>query len=705
MDNMKFSLRWLKEFIPVELSPNQLAAILTSAGLEVDAIESAPDISVDCSQACDTRSLKDHVFEISLTPNLGHCASMMGIARELSAANLGKVRIPKINLVENAEATASLIQVNVEELHLCPRYSCRVARDVVIGPSPEWMQERLKSAGIRPINNIVDITNYVVLESGQPLHAFDYDKLQGNVIVVRRAESGETLTTLDGQVRQLNEDDLLICDKATTTSSRPIALAGVMGGLDTEVNDATCNVLIESANFLPSSIRRTSRRLGLQTDASKRFERSVDPGGVLWALDRAAMLMQELAKGKISSKLIDIKVSDFPSRRVDCRLSRVNQLLGTILGVSELEDIFGRLEFIHHWDGKDLFELQIPTYRADITAEIDIVEEVARIYGYDNIPNVLPKYHGSELPHAPMFLFERKVRGRMLAKNLQEFLTCDLIGPTLLNIVKISSMPPEASIRVMNPTSIEQSILRTSLLPGLLQLIKYNHDHQSSNLRGFEIGRIHFKANNQYKEQSMLGIVMAGDADLAHWSNKSAKLDFYDLKGLIEFFLADMGINDPLFKISELNTFHPGRQQTIFVGDLKIGAFGELHPAIVKRLDIPERILFAEICLHDLYQMQTPEEKVKDLPLFPSSERDWTITVSNDRPLVEILDVIQSMPSDLLEEVTLIDIYESDKLGKGKRNATFHFVYRDKEKTIAQAAVDDEHRRIIEGINQQCHWS
>jgi phenylalanyl-tRNA synthetase beta chain len=261
-------------------------------------------------------------------------------------------------------------------------------------------------------------------------------------------------------------------------------------------------------------------------------------------------------------------------------------------------------------------------------------------------------------------------------------------------------MPEDATITVLNPTSIEQSILRTSLLPGLLQLVKYNHDHQNSHLAGFEIGRIHFKTNGNYKEQSMLGIVMTGDADLAHWSKKSSKLDFFDLKGSVENFLNGVGIANPIFKISSLNTFHPGRQLTVYVGDLKIGALGEVHPSIVKRLDVPERILFAEINLHELYQMRIPEEKVVDLPLFPSSERDWTITLSKEVPIVEILDKIHAISSDLLEEVTLIDIYESDKLGKDLRNATFHFIYRDKQKTIAQATVDAEHSRIIDGAIQ-----
>lgn len=636
----------------------------------------------------------DLIFEISLTPNLGHCASIVGIARELSAAKAGEVKIPALTLIEENLSTDAFVKVTVEDDVRCPRYACRIVQDVTIAPSPPWMQERLMAAGIRPINNIVDITNYVTLEIGQPLHAFDFDKLNGNEIIVRTAHEGETFTTLDGQERILTDGDLLICDK-TEAGSRPIAIAGVMGGLNTEVSESTHHVLLEAAHFQPSAIRRTSKRLGLQTEAARRFERSVDPNAVLWAIDRAAMLMQQLAGGKITATAIDCKKNEFEKRNVSCRLSRVNQLLGTLLGVSEVEDIFDRLEIVHSWDGKDRFELQIPTYRADISAEIDIVEEVARIYGYENIERSVPKYRGSQLPHSPLFLFERQARTHLLAKNLQEFITCDLIGPQLLDVVQEQLMPAEATIKVLNPTSIEQSTLRTSLLPSLLQVVKYNFDHQNSDVTGFEIGRIHFKEKGQYREQSMVGLVMTGLRGQPHWSSKANELDFFDLKGIIEGFLAGMGITSVKFHENDLKTLHPGRQLAISSGGLEIGAFGEVHPAIVKRLDVPQRILFAEINLHDLYRIREPAKKVSDLPLFPSSERDWTVTLHAGSSIQRIFDAIRSIATELLEDVSLIDLYQSDKLGKEIRNATFRFIYRDKEKTIAQAAVDAEHAKII----------
>lgn len=677
---MKFSFSWLKEYIDVDLPAEQIGKMLTSAGLEVDDIQTAKE---------------DSIFEVSLTPNLGHCASLLGIAREISAAIEKPVTIPVLHLNETGEPIENLVKIQIDDTVRCPRYACRLVQNIKIAPSPSWMQERLLASGIRPVNNIVDITNYVLLEFGQPLHAFDFDKLQEGKIIVRTAHPEEKIITIDGKERELESEDLLICD-----AKRAVAIAGVMGGENSEVDEKTCNVLIESANFSPIAIRRTSKRLGLHTDASKLFERNVDPNGVLRAVDRAAQLMEELGGGKICKGAIDKKETTFHPLSITCRLSRINQLLGTQLGVSEVENLFHRLDFVIHFDGKDTFSLRIPTYRADVKEEVDIIEEVARIYGYDNIPVSLPRYHDSTLPNSSIFLFERQVRARLLAEGLQELLTCDLIGPTLMNTAKECSMPEEATIRVLNPTSIEQSILRTSLLPGLLHVVKYNYAHQNADLSGFEIGRIHFKDKEQYKEQSVVGIIMTGRMRPHHWKQKSEEVDFYDLKGVVEALLEMIGIKNYHFKKNGLPSFHPGRQLAIYVDSLEIGSFGEVHPIIIKRLDVPQRVYFAEINLHDIYKLQCKLKKVESLASYPSSTRDLTVKLSKEIPPGQLLEEINSFLSPLLEEVVLLDVYEHESLGKGVCNATYHFVYRDKEKTVEQEAVDQEHCRLVEEINK-----
>lgn len=790
---MKIPLSWLKEYIPVDLTPVQISKILTSAGLEVDAIDKMgqgfekvvvakvmevqkhPEADKLClatvsdgqevyhvvcgasncrpgiktalaligasltdkegkkfkikkskirgvesfGMLCSFDDLglsSDHegiiefadyvkegtevadlyadtVFDISLTPNLGHCSSLIGVARELSAATGLPIKYPVSILKETSDSILNNAIVEVLNPEACPRYVCRLVKGVTVGPSPDWLKRRLEMCGIRSINNVVDITNYVLLEMGHPLHAFDFNKLEGKGVVVRNAQQGEQFVTLDDKVRELSEGDLLICDR-----EKPIALAGVMGGLNSEVSDTTTDVLIESAYFHPSVIRRTSKRLGLITDASKRFERGSDPNNLIQTVNRAAMLIQHVAGGELCMGVIDAAAKTFVEKLIKCRLTRINKILGSQLSAGEVESIFNRLGMSYSWDGQDVFSVKAPTYRNDLHEEIDLIEDVARIYGYDNIKKSTTRYSSSPLPHVPIFVFERQARHRLVGEGLQEFLTCDLIGPTLLSKVHEAEMPKDSLVKVLNPTSIEQSILRTSLLPGLLQVVKYNWDHQNQNIAGFEIGRIHFKDEDQYKEQSVVGIVLSGDRQPNHWDAKAKESDFFDLKGIIENFLSELKVVKVAFKDGGGASFHPGRSAAIYSDSLKVGAFGEIHPEILRRIDIPQRILFAEINLHDLYLMRDLQSKLKDLPLYPGSDRDLTVTLDEDLPIEQVFEAIQSVASPLLESTALLDIYRSDKLGKDVKNATFRFVYRDLKKTISQETVDAEHAQISKKV-------
>ena len=494
--------------------------------------------------------------------------------------------------------------------------------------------------------------------------------------------------------RELKSSDLLICDAA-----RPVAIAGVMGGADTEVKSETKNILIESAYFDPISIRKTSKRLGLQTDASKRFERGTDPNGLITVLNRAALLIQKLAGGEMVSGVIDVKSGDFPEKMITCRLSRVNQLLGTSLGAGEVENIFNRLQFFYKFDGRDLFTVHVPTYRVDIGAEIDLVEEVARLFGYDNIPRRESLYHGSQLPHNSTYLFEREVHSRLIAEGLQQFLTCDLIGPSLLH--RIDSKIPVESIHVLNPNSVEQSILRTSLLPGLLQVVKYNCDHQNMNIAGFEVGSVHFKKEEKFVETSVFGIILSGKSRPYHWDLKPNLYDFYDLKGVVENVLKGLNVGELEFRNLNLPMFHSGRQASVFVNEMEIGSMGEIHPSIIRRLDVSQRIYFAEFSLQDLMKIAKPFQTIQDLAVYPGSERDWTLTVKESLSLEELLKAVRASGSSLLERVTLKDIYRSEKLGKEWKNVTLHFFYRDLLKTVEQIKVDAEHQRITLEVNQR----
>lgn len=639
---------------------------------------------------------KQTIFEISLTPNLGHCANILGVARELHAATQSKrLTPPNFNIEENSSLKIEdYIKVAVENKEECMRYSCRVILDVTIAPSPLWLQNRLIASGFRPVNNIVDITNYVLLELGQPLHAFDYDLIKGKELLIEKAKEEKSFISLDGKERLVHQDDLLIYDK-----EKPLAIAGVIGGQNSEVTNETKNILLESAYFCAGAIRKTSKRLGIMTEASRRFERGCDPNMVDKALNRAAMLMKEIAGGKVVQGMMDIKNKSFEEKIIACRVSRANRILGTQLTISEIESIFKRLGFNYEWDNKDTFNVIIPTYRVDINYEVDLIEEIARIYGFENLTKTKPYFNNSTLPNSPVFLFEREVRARMISEGLQEFLTCDLIGPTLMEIAQSPKINEDSLIKVLNPVSIEQSYLRTSLLPGLLQVVKSNSDFQNENICGFEIGRVHFREGiDKYKEDLVLGIILVGDKFPDTWSEKNQKVDFFDLKGIIENLLYEFGIEDYKTINNELNSFHTGRQASLYVDSLEIGTFGEIHPTILRKLGLSQRVYFGEFNLEDIYNKRKIDIQMKKISKYPCSERDWTLSLNEDYSYSNLKDLINSVKSDLLEDFQIRDVYRSSKLGDGIKNVTLRFVYRDHSKTISQESVDQEHTRMTDKI-------
>lgn len=666
-----------------------------SLGEESDGIIELPqefEVGVSLKKAME----KEALFEISLTPNLNHAGSIMGVAREFAAALETAITLPQVKLKEGQKPVQESISIEIEDAESCPRYMSRVVDNVKVGPSPDWLKARLEACGIRSINNVVDVTNYVLLELGHPLHAFNYHKIDKETIVVRSAKEGEKLVTLDGKERVFESSMLLICDK-----TKPLAIAGIMGGANSEVGESTTKVVIEAACFNPASIRKTSKKLGFYTDASKKFERGVDPNLIPYALDRAAELIQLVAGGEIEKGAIDSKAKDFPELMIGCRLSRINELLGLSLSRGEVETIFESLTFTYQWDGEDQFIVSVPTFRNDIKAEVDLIEEVARLYGYDNIPKKPTDFLASSIPHVPIYLLEKTVRFKMLKEGLQEFLTCDLIGPGILDIVGDQNIPEEMFVKVLNPTSIEQSILRTSLLPGLLSVVKLNHDRQNPNLSGFEIGRIHWKDGEHYEEQSVLGLVLTGKSSPHHWSEKGRDVDFFDLKGIVENLLNDLGIHSFECKNLNLKSFHSGRQASFFVNGQEVGSIGEVHPAIQRRLDVPNRILFGEFNLQTLLGMSLTKEQIKPLPLYPSSERDWTVTIKKTVSYDVLSRMIKEHASPLLEEFFIKDVYLSEKIGEDFQNLTLHFVYRDPLKTIQNDTVDQELECLIKGVLKQ----
>lgn len=793
---MKIPLSWLKEFIDIKLSPEQIAETLTLAGLEVEGIEGTSvsftgvvagtirtktphphaeklcvltvfdgteewqvvcgDLSCKVGQKtafakinavlkdeedktwtikktkireidsfgmlCSEKDLKisdrhekiiqfpsdvadgtdastlfiDPIFEIALTPNLGHCMSILGIARELAALLNVKIKKHPLTLPqETATSIEELIDVEIQDQAQCSQYSCRLIKNITVGPSPDWIKKRLEACGLRSINSIVDVTNYILLEVGQPLHAFDYDRIAGKKIVITSQASAKDFITLDEKPREIPEGTLLVCDVM-----KPLAIAGVMGGLDSAVSEKTQNILIESALFSAQAVRKSSKTLNLRTDASGRFEKGIDPKGVIDALNRACSLLCQVSSGTLVQGILNRETKAFEPTILSCRLSRINALLGTMLSQNEVIALFERLDMKATAKTEDLLTVQVPSYRHDVRAEIDLVEEAARLYGYQNIPKKTPHYVTSPISDSPIYALENEVRERLVREGLQECITCDLISPFLAELTAEKAMQNNL-IHVLHPSSIDQSILRPSLLPGLLQVVKLNQDHQNWDMNIFEVGRIHFKDKEHFKEQSITGIILTGKSTPYHWDPKPREVDFFDLKGIVENLLQAFGIHSFTVDISHLHNFHPGRQGIIKVDQMILGVMGEIHPAHLQALDIKSRVLFAELNLHDMYLMKRKEWQVDPLNAYPGSERDWTLTLKDEVPIAKVLSVIQMISSHLLEQVILLDLYKNEQLGKDRKNATFRFIYRDKQKTLSLETIEREHAKMTQEVAEK----
>lgn len=640
--------------------------------------------------------LYDPIFDIALTPNLGHCRSVLGIARELSLHILEDVHLPLVRVEESDHASIkSALQITNEEQDLCPQYLCRIIQGVHIEKSPSWLIDALEKAGYKSINNVVDITNYVMHELGQPLHAFDYDTIKSKHLVIRKARKNTSITTLDKQKRTLPEGALIISD-----GEEPAAIAGIMGGLESGISDTTRTIVLEAAQFKEISIRQSSKLLTLRTESSSRFENGIDPGLVKYALDRATMLIQEVAGGRVLKGVLDHSSKPYVPRFITCRLSRINSLLGTTLSLNEVESYLSRLGTPVSSDGVNLLQVRVPSARNDIREEIDLVEEIARIYGYNNIPKNHPKHVNSSSAHHPLYLLERRLRSNLVALGLQEFITCNLISQELANLEIENGLFNHEYIKVLHAKSEDQSILRPSLLPGLLSSILTNQNHGIFDVKAFEIGRVHFKEGDTFDEKPVLGIIMTGKTTPHHWREKPGLVDFYTLKGVIEDIAALLSLPPIVFEASLLKTFHPGRQAKLAVGEEVFGVLGEIHPSSLAMLGIKRGVYFAEIDLLTLEKYRTKKIVFAPLAQFPGSERDWTVQMDRETTLDSLFNAIDHLNIPLLKEAILIDIYMGEKVPQDKKNVTFRFIYRDDTKTIDVASIEKAHQAIIHTLER-----
>jgi len=683
---MGVSLNWLKEYIDYEWAPEELAHRLTMAGIAIEGVEQAGD---DC------------IMDLDLTPNRGDCLGMINLAREIAALNGKKIRIAPVSVKENSEKVEDYIAVELADPDLCRRYAARLVKNVVIKDSPDWMQKALINSGIRPINNIVDITNYVMLETNQPLHAFDCHLLEGQdkKIVVRRAQAGESFVTLDETERILDSEMLVITD-----SRRAIALAGVMGGFNTEIKDDTRDVLIESAWFLGPNIRRTSRRLALRTDSSQRFEKGTDINGVIYAVNRAAALMQELADGEVVAGICDAYPQPEPKRIITLRPERVNRLLGIELNMAQIRSYLESLTFpLEESDG--VLKVEAPSYRPDITMEVDLIEEVARLHGYDKIDALLPVGNTTQGGLNAVQKFRDRVRA-VMAQNLYEIVTYSFINPLHLDQLRLPEAAEERKVVVVaNPLSEEQGIMRTTLLPGLLTTAATNLARKNENLAFFEMGAVFSPSEERLPRETVkVGAIVTGANDI-NWLQNKVSYDFYYLKGVAEDLLRQLNIMDGEFVPVRIESYHPGRTARIISGETVLGVIGELHPLVLQNYDIKPRCCAMELDLEALYACSRERIMMQEITRYPAVERDMAILVETARQAAEVVKVVKDAAGDYLSKVVVFDVYTGEQVPAGYKSMALRLLFQAPDKTLTDTEINESMSNIQKSLEDQLQAS
>jgi len=640
--------------------------------------------------------LADTILELEITPNRPDCLSVAGVAREIGAVVGRPSSMPSQRPAESGVPAAESCTVTIDDPDLCPRYTARVIRNVTIGPSPQWLAEKVASAGARSINNIVDITNFVMFELGQPLHAFDLDTLGTDsdgraAIIVRRAAEGECLTTLDGADRALTTSTLVICDP-----SGPVALAGVMGGENTEVSDKTVDILLESACFDPESISRTSRSLGLISEASLRMERSVDRTGCVDAVDRAAALMAELAGGAVAPGALDCYPRPFVPRALTLRMARLDQILGVSIVAEECAAILTRLgcEVELH---ADRLEVVAPSFRPDLEREIDLIEEVLRIWGMEHVEATLPAGRG----RAGALTAEQRWRDRvgmtLRAAGLNETMTYAFADPGDLARCEMELGDGELLVEVLNPMSGEQAVLRRTLLPGLLRSVSFNQRRGVSDVHLYETGSTFVTAvgRKQPTQRAAVAGVLAGSWHPAQWNDCAVSLDFFDGKGVLESLAREMAL--PRFKVraADLAWLQPGRSAEVLLGGDVVGWLGEVHPSVLERFEVDAPVTAFELDLDRLVRSARPSRPFAEPPRFPAVELDVAVVVTEEVSAERVEQALRAAGGKLLESVRLFDVYRGQGVAPGSKSMAFSLAYRAPDRTLTAEEVEGVHAKLI----------
>ncbi|MBM7584897.1 phenylalanyl-tRNA synthetase beta chain [Bacillus pakistanensis] len=638
--------------------------------------------------------LDDAVLELGLTPNRSDCLSMMGVAYEVGAILGVGIKKPSTKHNETSEKASDYISIEVDAKEDNPLYVAKIIKNVKIGPSPLWMQNRLIAAGIRPHNNVVDITNYILLEYGQPLHAFDYDRLGSKEILVRKANEGEKITTLDDEERTLKSSQLLI-----TNGQEPVALAGVMGGANSEVQNDTTTILIESAYFKGSTVRSASKDHGLRSEASTRFEKGVDPYRVKEAAERAAALMAEYAGGDVASGSVAFDQLDIHPQVVSITLEKINSTLGTDISAEEVEQIFKRLQFPVETK-ENQFTVTAPTRRGDITIEEDLLEEVARLYGYDRLPVTLPE--GEATPGGlSSYQQKRRVSRRYFeGAGLLQAVTYSLTSDKKATQYAIDQREP---VRLVMPMSEERSNLRLSIIPQLLEVVSYNIARKNDALGFYEIGSVFLNEGKDVlpTEEEHIAGVLTGKWYSHAWQGENKDVDFFVVKGILEGLCKELGIEEAVtYRQATIDGFHPGRTAEILVDGEVIGFVGGIHPEVEKEMDLNETYAF-ELKALPLFHYEKAPLQYQPIPRFPYITRDIALVVDQDVKAGELQSLIKETGGKLLKEVTLFDLYQGEHMEPGKKSLAYSLKYFDPERTLTDEEVVKAHNKVLAAVKDK----
>lgn len=643
--------------------------------------------------------LKDVILDISVTPNRPDCLCLIGVAREIAALTHQKVKYPTSSLSGQGTEIRQKTSVNILDPDLCPRYVARMIEGVRIGPSPHWMKDRLEKVGVRSINNVVDVTNYVMMEYGQPLHAFDFERLEQGRIVVRRAEKGESFVTLDGVKRALDEETLMICD-----GTKPVAVAGVMGGLNSEIGEETHTVLLESAYFHPANNRRTSRMLGLETEASFRFGRGIDYGGCLTVANRAAQLIQELAGGKAVEGAIDAYPAPMKPKPIRLGVQRVYQILGTSIPAKQMKTYLEDLEIHLEEEDDDTLVATPPSFRGDLEREIDLIEEVARLDGFEKIPLTLPKGPPSSGGRNKELVLERMAKNLLVRYGYNEVITYSFTSPDSLDSLGLAQEDPRRKfVRIMNPLTEDVSAMRTSLIPSLMETARYNLSYKNVNVKLFELNKVYLpregeKLPEEVKQLAGLGMGMEGNL---HWTAVQRPIDFYDLKGCIEDLFEELRIKGVMFERAEdVPYLHPGKASRIVLEGRNLGWAGEVHPRVLSHYGMEDKVFVFEIDFSRALQYAEGGRSFRPLPKFPAIYRDLSIVVDDHLEAEKAEEAIRMLRQPLMDEVTLFAVYRGTPIPRGKKSISYRIRYQAQDRTLTDDEVNQHHEKMIARLRE-----